>query len=113
MADPQVKFLRQHSTAAEMLLWHQLRRKRIGNLRFRRQYRLGGYIVDFVCLAARLIVDGDSHDQTYEDDQRRRQWLEGQGFRVMRFWNHEVAGNLEGVVRTIEVELAKVLASSS
>jgi very-short-patch-repair endonuclease len=46
MADPHVKFLRQHSTAPEALLWHQLRRKRVGNLRFRRQYRLGDYIVE-------------------------------------------------------------------
>jgi very-short-patch-repair endonuclease len=112
MADPHVKFLRQNQTAAESLLWHQLRRKHVGNLRFRRQYRLGDYIVDFICLAARLIVevDGDSHDQTYEDDQRRTRWLEGQGFRVMRFWNHEVTGNLEGVVRTIETELNNVQA---
>jgi very-short-patch-repair endonuclease len=115
MADPHVKFLRQNSTTAETLLWHQLRRKRVGNLRFRRQYRLGGYIVDFVCLAARLIVevDGDSHDQTYGHDQRRTQWLEGQGFRVIRFWNHEVIDNLEGVVRTIEIELNKAPTSQS
>jgi very-short-patch-repair endonuclease len=59
MADPHVKFLRQHATEAETLLWHQLRHKRVGNLRFRRQYRLGGYIVDFVCLATRLIIEVD------------------------------------------------------
>jgi very-short-patch-repair endonuclease len=113
VSDPHVKFLRQNSTAAEMLLWHQLRRKRVGNLRFRRQYRVSPYVVDFVCLAARLVVevDGDSHDLTYEDDQHRTQWLEGQGFRVIRFWNHEVSGNLDGVVRTIEIELSKVSAS--
>jgi very-short-patch-repair endonuclease len=89
MADPHVKFLRQNSTAAETLLWHQLRRKRVGNLRFRRQYRLGRYVVDFVCLTGRLIieVDGDSHDLTYENDQHRTKWLEGQGFRVIRFSN--------------------------
>jgi very-short-patch-repair endonuclease len=50
---------------------------------------------------------------TYEDDQRRTQWLEGQGFRVMRFWNHEVIGNLEGVVQTIEIELNKAASPSS
>jgi very-short-patch-repair endonuclease len=113
VTDLRVKFLRQNSTAAETLLWHQLRRKRLGNLRFRRQYRIGVYIVDFVCLAARLVVavDGDSHDQTFEDDQRRTRWLEEQGFRVIRFWNQEVAGNLEGVVRTIEIELSKASAS--
>jgi very-short-patch-repair endonuclease len=111
MADPYVKFLRRNQTAAETLLWHQLRRKRVDNRGFRRQYRLGPYIVDFVCLTARLVieVDGDSHDLTYENDQRRPRWLEGQGFRVIRFWNHDVTSNLDGVVRTIEAEISKAL----
>jgi len=50
MADQRVQFLRQNQTDAERLLWHQLRDKRVGGLRFRRQYRLGLYVVDFVCL---------------------------------------------------------------
>jgi very-short-patch-repair endonuclease len=106
-----VKFLRQNPTAAETVLWHQLRRKRVRNLRFRRQQRIGSYIVDFVCLAARLIVevDGEPHDLTYEDDQRRTAWLEAQGFHVIRFQNHEVTGDMEGVVRTIEMELLRRL----
>jgi very-short-patch-repair endonuclease len=58
-------------------------------------------------------VDGDSHDLTYENDQHRTKWLEGQGFRVIRFSNREVIGNLEGVVRTIEIELNKAPASQS
>ena len=107
--DLHVKFLRQNQTGAERLLWHQLRRKRVGHLRFRRQYRLGSYIVDFVCLWARLIVevDGPHHDLTFENDQRRTRWLESQGFRVIRFSNDDVMGNLEGVVRRIEVGLSK------
>jgi very-short-patch-repair endonuclease len=111
MADPYVKFLRRNQTTAETLLWHQLRCKRVNDRRFRRQYRLGPYIVDFVCLAARLVieVDGDSHDLSYENDERRTRWLEGEGFRVIRFWNHDIASDLDGVVRTIEVELSKAL----
>ena len=89
MPDPQVRILRQQETAPERLLWHQLRRKRIGGLRFRRQYRFGTYVVDFVCLPARLVIelDGPGHDQTVGHDERRSRWLESQAFRVMRFSN--------------------------
>jgi very-short-patch-repair endonuclease len=79
LPDLQVKFLRGHETLAEKRLWQQLRRKRIGNRRFRRQYRLGRYIVDFVC----------------------------QGFRVIRFSNEYVLFNLDSVVRTIDAELSR------
>jgi very-short-patch-repair endonuclease len=66
MTDDYVQHLRANATRAETLLWHQLRRKRVAELRFRRQFRLGRYIVDFVCLPARLVieVDGASHDLT-------------------------------------------------
>ena len=115
MADPIAKRLRENQTKAEQLLWHQLRKKRVGQLRFRRQFRLGHYIVDFVCLPARLIieVDGPSHDQTLEDDERRSRWLESQGFKVIRFRNEDVLRNLDGVVRTIELELVVRLSDAS
>ena len=103
MADERVQFLRQNQTEAELLLWHQLRDKRVGSLRFRRQYRLGPYIVDFVCLSARLVieVDGPSHELTFDADARRTRWLEDQGFRVVRFSNDQVMHELAGVVQTI------------
>ncbi|MFZ1988733.1 MAG: endonuclease domain-containing protein [Alphaproteobacteria bacterium] len=106
--DPRVKFLRQNETHTERLLWAQLRKKRVGDMRFRRQYPLGPYIVDFVCLPARLIieVDGPSHDSTAENDERRAAWLLNQKFRVIRFSNRDILTNLEGAVRTIEVEIA-------
>jgi very-short-patch-repair endonuclease len=106
--DPRVKLLRQNATKAKTLLWHQLRRKRVGDLRFRRQYRIGRYIVDFVCLPARLVVevDGDSHDLTFEQDERRTRWLEREGVRVIRFWNRDVMNDLDSAVRTIEAELS-------
>lgn len=108
MIDAKVQALRANQTEAERLLWAQLRKKRVGGLRFRRQFRIGHFIVDFVCLPARLIVevDGPSHDMTFEADQIRTRWLEAQEFRVMRLRNEEVRSNLEGVVRTIEAELA-------
>ena len=107
MTDDIVKRLRRNMTKAEHIVWGQLRKKRVGSLRFRRQYRLDSYIVDFVCLPARLIVelDGPQHDLTGEDDDRRTQWLESQNFRVIRFRNEDVVANLEGVIRTIETEL--------
>jgi very-short-patch-repair endonuclease len=90
------------------MLWHQLRKKRVGDVRFRRQFPIGTYIVDFVCLPARLIieVDGPMHDLTFAADQRRTQWLESRGFKVVRFRNEDVLRNLDGVVAMIEMELA-------
>ncbi|WP_026870822.1 endonuclease domain-containing protein [Inquilinus limosus] len=108
MADQRVQGLRQNQTETELLLWHQLRDKRIGGLRFRRQYRLGPYIVDFVCLSARLVieVDGPSHELTFDADARRTRWLEDQGFRVVSFTNDQVMHELAGVVQTIGAVLA-------
>ncbi len=104
MADERVRFLRANETRAEKLLWHQLRRKRVGHLRFRRQYRLERYIVDFVCLPKRLVIeiDGPTHEQTAAGDEARTRWLQAFGYRVMRFSNDDVLRDLEGVVRTIE-----------
>jgi very-short-patch-repair endonuclease len=108
VTDSKVKFLRVNQTAAELLLWAQLRKKRVGSVRFRRRFRIGPYIVDFACLAARLIVevDGPSHDMTFAADERRTQFLEEQEFRVLRVRNKDVRSNLEGVVKTIELAIA-------
>jgi very-short-patch-repair endonuclease len=107
MPDACVKFLRQNQTPAESRLWFQLRRKRIANRAFRRQHRLDRYIVDFVCLSARLVieVDGPSHDITVAQDAHRTRRLESQGFRVLRFPNAQILTDLDSVVRTIEAVL--------
>jgi len=107
MPDAYVKHLRQNQTPAESRLWFQLRRKRIAACAFRRQHRLDRYIVDFVCLAARLVieVDGPSHDITVAEDAHRTRRLESQGFRVLRFANDAVLHDLDSVVRTIEAVL--------
>jgi very-short-patch-repair endonuclease len=96
--------LRSNATNPERLLWAQLRRKRIFGVRFRRQFRIGVYFVDFVCLPARLVVevDGGQHDVRRAYDERRTAWLNSQQFDVLRFWNNEVTGNIEGVVDTIK-----------
>ena len=93
--------LRRNPTDAERKLWSALRRK--ARARFRRQYPLGEFFADFCCLEHKLIieVDGGQHAQAQVYDQRRTQFLESLGFRVLRFWNPDVLTNLEGVVATI------------
>ena len=107
MPDVQVKFLRDHQTYTERRLWQQLRRKQIGDRRFRRQYRIGSFIVDFVCLSARLIIEinGPSHDIGVAKDEVRTAWLARQGFRLLRFSNEQVLYDLDSVVRTIEAAM--------
>ncbi len=77
----------------------------MGDLHFRRQHPIGRYVVDFYCSSARLIVelDGPHHDDLIaaDRDQARTKWLNEQGFRVLRFRNAEVRGDIERVVQTI------------
>jgi very-short-patch-repair endonuclease len=84
--------LRGQMTDAERRLWYFLRRRNLGGYKFRRQQIIGRYIVDFVCLQKRLIVevDGSQHVDQAPRDAQRTAWLESQGFRVIRFWNDEV-----------------------
>ncbi|WP_204366345.1 endonuclease domain-containing protein [Comamonas sp. B-9] len=102
----QARALRQASTTAEQLLWRHLRNRQLAGAKFRRQHPLGPYILDFVCLEQGLVVelDGGQHAdlQAQAYDQQRSAWLQQQGLRVLRFWNHEV------VQQTNEV-LARVL----
>jgi very-short-patch-repair endonuclease len=101
MADSRVHLLRKHSTAAEKLVWRSIRAKQLNGLRFRRQFPIGRYVVDFVCLAKRLIIEIDGGQQGKERDALRDSWFRSQGFRVMRFWNHDVMANVEGVLTAI------------
>ncbi len=95
--------LRRQSTTVERLLWAQLRHRRPGGHKFRRQYPVGPYVADFICFEARLIVeaDGASHDLTEEYDMCRDRWFRAKGFRVYRVRNEDVQSDLEGVVATI------------
>jgi very-short-patch-repair endonuclease len=92
-------------TRAETLLWRYLRAHHIDGLAFRRQVPLGHFIADFVCHAARLVVeiDGGSHDfQTRRrSDQKRDHWFASQHFAVFRFTNEQVLKNLDGVIEVI------------
>ena len=97
--------LRRAPTDAEQHVWSKLRRRQLGGHRFRRQHPLGKYTVDFVCLERRLIVelDGGQHGEAgqMEHDRERDQWLKGDGFRVLRFWNHQVFEEWDDVAEEI------------
>jgi very-short-patch-repair endonuclease len=96
-----------NSTEAEKMLWSYLRASQIEGYKFRRQHPLGIYIVDFVCLKRKLIVevDGGQHAERLENDEARSAWLTGQGFRVLRFWNNEVLEEMEAVLEVIRAAL--------
>jgi len=95
--------MRREDTGAEARLWNALRDRRLGGRKWRRQVPIGPYIVDFLCLEARLVVevDGGQHGDQVAYDARRTTYLERQDLRVMRFWNSAVLENSDGVCWTI------------
>ena len=94
--------LRRGQTDAEGVLWRQLRARRLAGYRFRRQHPIGPYVVDFVCLEAKLVieVDGASHEDQTRDERRDRD-LALRGYRSIRVWNNDVYESLDGVVDLI------------
>jgi len=76
----------------------------LSGYKFRRQEPIGSYVVDFICQEKRIIieVDGGQHSIEQERDNERDNWLEGQGYKVLRFWNNEVLINVEGVLEVIQ-----------
>ena len=99
--------LRRTSTDVERRLWHRIRDKQIEGFRFRRQRPVGRFIVDFICLDARLIVelDGGQHAENVAHDKKRSAFLESLGYRVLRFWNNEVIENMDGVLERLREAL--------
>lgn len=102
------KTLRTNQTDAEQRLWYHLRGHRFMDLKFKRQKPMGRYIVDFVCVERRLIIeiDGGQHAEQVEYDQRRDAWLRSKGYTVLRFWNNEVLLQLEEVLERIRLTLS-------
>ena len=94
---------------AEQKMWHRLRHRQVFGHKFRKQVPIGRYIADFVCYESKLIIeiDGGQHADAMEYDKRRTQWLQKQGFQVIRFWNNEVLQNMEGVLERIVSCLTK------
>ena len=95
--------LRRKSLDAEVLVWQQLRSRRLPGCKFRRQVPIGNYIVDFLCEDPPIIIelDGGQHMEQERYDQTRTNWLQANGFLVLRFWNNDIAENLEGVLESL------------
>jgi very-short-patch-repair endonuclease/DNA-binding MarR family transcriptional regulator len=100
-----VRDLRKSSTKAERALWAQLRDRQLDGHKFRRQQPIGPYVVDFFCLERKLVVEVDGGQHAPEVDERRTAFLKDAGYRVLRFWNEEVLGSMDGVLQTIAEEL--------
>jgi very-short-patch-repair endonuclease len=100
--------LRRSSTAAELRLWNRLRSRALGGYKFVRQEPIGPYVVDFICRERRLVVevDGGQHAESVRDVVRD-QWLAEHRYRVLRFWNNDVIGNIEGVLESIAAAVAE------
>ncbi|MGO9450371.1 MAG: endonuclease domain-containing protein [Candidatus Binataceae bacterium] len=103
--------LRRGRTETERKLWKLLHSRRLHGAKFRFQYPIGGYFGDFCCIKSRLIVEVDGGQHADEDevasDRRRTAYLRSRGFRVMRFWNHDVLGRSDWVVERIGEAIAE------
>ncbi|MDO9351158.1 MAG: DUF559 domain-containing protein [Deltaproteobacteria bacterium] len=95
--------LRKNLTEAERALWRGLRLRQLAGQKFRRQQPIGKYIVDFVCIEKKLIieVDGGHHADQLAYDAKRSAWLEKEGFRILRFWDNQVLKEVESVKEVI------------
>jgi very-short-patch-repair endonuclease len=95
--------MRREPVATEELFWNRIRNRKLGGFKFKRQFPIDPYIVDFVCLEKKLIVelDGSLHDDQIAYDEGRDRYLESNGYRVMRFENGEVVEYLSTVLEAI------------
>jgi very-short-patch-repair endonuclease len=99
--------LRKELTPAEKKLWAYLRGDKLNGVNFRRQHALGNYIVDFVSIKKRLVIelDGSQHLEQTKYDIERTRYFESLGYKVVRFWNNQVENDINGVFRAIEIAL--------
>ena len=96
--------LRNNSTLAEVLLWNQLKGRKLRNYQFMRQKSIGEYIVDFFCSKLKFVIeiDGNSHQDKYAYDMKRQRYLESIGLYVLRFNDLEVKNDMPNVLSAIE-----------
>jgi len=94
--------LRRRMTDAERRIWYFLRGRQLADFKFRRQHPIGPYVVDFVCLAHKLVIelDGSQHADA-ANDRRRDAFLQREGYRVLRFWNNEALSHTAAVCESI------------
>ncbi|WP_424411666.1 endonuclease domain-containing protein [Pasteurella sp. PK-2025] len=99
--------LRWNQTDAEKVLWYHLRKRQFGGVRFLRQKIVAGYIVDFISLDKKLVIelDGSQHSENYQYDNERTQKLNTHGFKVVRFWNNDVLQRINWVLDVIWFEM--------
>jgi len=100
--------LRRDQTDAEQVLWARLRDRHLCGAKFRREHPIGPFVADFCCPQQKLVVelDGGQHAVAIAADQKRSRFIEEQGYRVLRFWNHDVLGNTDGVLEQIAESLS-------
>jgi very-short-patch-repair endonuclease len=101
--------LRKNQTDAEKLLWKHIRNRQLSGYKFRRQYPIGNYIVDFVCLSLKLVIelDGSQHMNNTDYDDQRTQFLTMQGYTVVHFWNNELLHQTDSVLEAHTLTLAR------
>ena len=97
------KHLRRNQTSAEQLVWSELRGRRCGGYKFRRQVPLDKYVVDFLCVAQKLIIeiDGPSHEDSEDYDSNRTSILESMGYHIIRLTNEDIYEDLDASLETI------------
>jgi very-short-patch-repair endonuclease len=97
------KSLRMQMTDAETLMWHLLRNRRFGGFKFRRQYALAPFILDFYCAERSLAIelDGGQHAKDAKRDEQRSEWLIRRGLTVVRVWNHDLLERTETVLEAL------------
>ncbi|HEY7315940.1 MAG TPA: endonuclease domain-containing protein [Candidatus Binatia bacterium] len=100
--------LRRDQTDAEQRLWANLRDRQLSGAKFRRQHPIGPFVADFCCPQRKLVVelDGGQHAEDVATDDKRSRFLEERGYRVLRFWNHDVLQNTEAVLDRITEALS-------
>jgi len=99
--------LRKSETDAERKIWQQLRSHNLNGAKFRRQHPIGPYVVDFICINEKLIIelDGSQHQQQQDYDAARTAFLEQSGYRVLRFWDDDVLLRTDDVMQAIFIAL--------
>ena len=97
--------LRRDATDVEKALWEALRNRQLDGFKFRRQTSVEPYVVDFLCIEAKLIIELDGGQHNEDADRPRTEFLNAQGLSVLRFWNHDVVENFDGVAEAIRLAL--------
>lgn len=110
---PVARKLRRNATDAEQLLWRHLRARQLSGVKFRRQLVIGGFVTDFATMDLRLIIELDGGQHAAAIDAPRTAALAAAGWHVIRFWNHDILTNIDGVLAVILQEISNIRAHNS